>query len=211
MIARFFCRAGDESGVAMVETALWLPLIALVGLTGLEYTNWILAQQKVERISAVTADTIARNTIAPSERTFHDTFKAVGQLDAPFDVVGHGRTIITGVIGVNSGTAVVNKVVWQRCGGQMGTITSRIGSEWTATADYGQGPDVTLPNNIVLLQNQMAIVSEVGYQYQPMIDTVALGQRNRNQVIRQRTMFVTRGQAIPNITPTAGLTAARCS
>jgi Flp pilus assembly protein TadG len=200
----------DERGVSIVETALWLPLIAMAGLGGLEYTNFVLANQKLERISAVTADTIARNTIAPSEKTFDDTFKATEKLDAPFDVKEHGRTILTGVIGVNKNGTVVNKIVWQRCGGKLTTVASQIGVEWTGSNDYGEGPDVNLPNGVVLQQNQMVIVSEVAYRYQPLINLSNLRGVSPDGVIRQRSMFVTRGQAIPNITPTSGMQPAKC-
>jgi len=210
MIAALQKLRRDQSGVAIVETALWLPLVTMCGLCGLEYANYVLAKQKIERISTVTSDTIARNTIAPSENSFHDVFKAVDKLDAPFDVKEHGRTILTGVIGINQNGTVVNKVVWQRCGGKKTTITSTIGSEWTKTNDYGEGPDVTLPNGVVLQQNQMVIVSEVGYEYKPLINAVNIRGGPSDGILRERMMFVTRGQAIPNITPIAGVQPARC-
>lgn len=203
--------AADRSGVSMVEFALALPLLAMLGLGGLEYMNFVLANQKLERASSVTADTIARNTIAPSEKSFHDTLKSVDQVGKPFKVSANGRTILTGVIGVNQDGEVVNKVVWQRCGGQLASVSSQIGSEWTETDDYGDGPDVILPNNVVLQQNQMVVVAEVGYRYEPLINVRNLIGASPDGVIRQRSMFVTRGQAIPNITPSAGITPARCT
>ena len=199
----------DTRGVSIVETALWLPLVIMAGMGGMEYTNFVLANQKLERISAIAADTIARNTLAASENSFHDVFEAVERLDAPFDVKESGRTILTGVIGVNQDGEVVNKVVWQRCGGNKTTIVSQIGSEWTATSDFGEGPDVTLPNGVVLQQNQMVVVAEVGYEYKPLINLVHIRQRG-DGIIRQRSMYVTRGQAIPNITPIGGVQPARC-
>lgn len=201
---------GDERGVTIIETALWLPMVTMVGFGGLEYTNFVLANQKLERVTSVTADTIARNTMAPSEKSFYDTFKAVERLDAPFDVKKNGRTILTGVIGVNKAGTVVNKVVWQRCDGDKTGIASRIGSEWKGSADYGEGPDVNLPNGIVLQQNQMVVVSEVGYEYQGLINSSQIVGLPADRIIRQRSMFVTRGQAIPNITPSAGFAAKTC-
>lgn len=200
----------DQAGAAIIETALWMPLVVMIGLGMLEYTNFILAGQKLERIATITADTIARNTVAPSERSFADTFKAVEKLDVPFDVKKDGRTILTGVIGVHKDGGVVNKVVWQRCDGDLTTVSSQIGSEWKATSDYGEGPDVTLPNNVVLQQNQMVVVSEVAYKYDPLININQLRRMPADGVIRQRSMFVTRGQSIPNITPSAGVTAKTC-
>ncbi|NNM77934.1 pilus assembly protein [Sphingomonas sp. ID1715] len=210
MIAALKRLGRDQRGVSIVETALWLPLVAMAGLGGLEYTNFVLANQKLERIASVSADTIARNTIAPSENSFKDVFKAVDQLDAPFDVKEYGRVILTGVIGVNQDGEIVNKVVWQRCTGKKTTIVSQIGAEWTQTDDFGEGPDVTLPNNVVLQQNQMVVVAEVGFEYKPLINVANIRNRASDGIIRQRSMFVTRGQAIPNITPVAGVVPSRC-
>jgi Flp pilus assembly protein TadG len=197
-------------GATIVEVGLWMPLISMIGLGMLEYTNFILAGQKLERIATVTADTIARNTVAPSERSFVDTFRAVEKLDAPFDVKKDGRTILTGVIGVNKDGAVVNKVVWQRCDGDLTAATSQIGSEWRATPDYGEGPDVTLPNNVILQQNQMVVVAEVAYRYDPLININQLRRLPPDGIIRQRSMFITRGSAIPNITPSTGVQPKTC-
>jgi len=200
----------DVAGVSLVEFALSLPLLAMLGMGGLEYINFVLAHQKVERISAITADTIARNTLAPSERSFVDAFKSVDKAGRPFHISGNGRTILTGVIGVNKNGKVVNKIVWQRCGGQMTTVSSTLGTEWTGTTDFGDGPDITLPNNIMLEQNQMAVVSEVIYHYEPLINVRQLLGGAPDGLIRQRSVFVTRGQAIPNITPVEGVAPARC-
>lgn len=200
----------DRRGASMVEFALGLPLLALVGLGGLELVNYVLAYQKIERIATITADTIARNTLAPSERTFHDTFKAVDKLGGPFDIKNEGRTILTGVIGVQRNSAVVHKVVWQRCSGSLTAFNSAIGSEWTATADYGDGPDVTLPGGVVLQQNQMVVIGEVGYRYKPLININNIQNLPADGIIRQRSLFVTRGQAIPNVTPINGVIPARC-
>jgi Flp pilus assembly protein TadG len=199
----------DESGVSIVETALWLPLVAMAGLGGLEYTNFVLANQKLERISAVTADTIGRNTIPPSEKTFEDTFKAVEKLDAPFDVKEHGRTILTGVIGVTQNGAQVNKIVWQRCKGKLTSKASKIGIEWKGSQDYADGPDVSL-NGIVLPQNSMVVVSEVYYKYQPLINVTHIRGKEPDGTTYQRSIYLTRGKAIDTVTPTAGMTPANC-
>lgn len=210
MRAAFARMIRDAAGVSAVEFALSLPLLALLGMGGLEYINFVLANQKIERISAITADTISRNTLAPSERSFIDAFASVDKAGKPFNISRNGRTILTGVIGVNQNGKVVNKIVWQRCGGQLTSVVSSIGTEWTGSDDFGEGPDVTLPDNIVLQQNQMAVVSEVAYRYEPLIDISNLHGGVPDGIIRQRSIFVTRGQAIPNVTPIEGLEPARC-
>lgn len=199
----------DTHGVAMVEFALATPLLIVVCFGGLEYVNYALAQQKVERIASLTADAVARNTLAPSERSFSDTLKAVDKVGAPFKVEAQGRTIITGIIGVTQGDRIVNKIVWQRCGGRLPGVSSSLGAEWRETSDYSDGPNVTLPNGISLLQNQMVVIAEVAYRYQPMIN-IGLLAAPSDGIIRQRSVFVTRGQAIPYITPSPGVNVASC-
>lgn len=202
--------AEDARGVSMVEFALAFPLLATLCFGGLEYVNFVLAHQKIERITSLTADALARNTLAPSERSFVDTFRAMDLVGAPFKISDHGRTILTGVIGVADGDRIVNKIVWQRCGGRLTSVASTVGTEWRSSNNYADGPNVTLPNGITLLQNQMVVVSEVAYRYQPMINVRQLVAFAPDGIIRQRSIFVTRGQAIPHITPSAGLEPARC-
>lgn len=201
----------SERGVTIVEFALALPLVILIGMGGIEFMTYVLAHQKLERISAVTADAIARNTIAPSEKTFVDTLSAAGRVGAPFRVNEVGRTIITGVIGIRENGAVRNKIVWQRCGGGLAGVESGIGREWTKTADYADGPSVTLPREIELLQNQMAVISEVSYRYEPLISLTAIAGAPADRIIRQHSVFVARGRPFPNITPSEKVEAARCS
>lgn len=210
MIGRLARLRTDASGVSMVEFALALPLVAMLGIGGLEYINFVLANQKIERLATVTADAITRNTIAPSENSFRDTFKSADKVGKPFRIDEKGRVILTGVIGANKNGAIVNKIVWQRCGGKLTSATSKYGVEWTATNDYGDGPDIGLPNGVVLQQNQMVVISEVIYEYEPLINVKNLVGASPDGLIRQKSMFVTRGQAIPDITP-AGGAPARCT
>lgn len=200
----------DQAGVSVVEFALALPLLTMLGLGSLEYMNFVLANQKMERVATITADTISRNTMAPNERNFIDTFEAVDKAARPMKIKANGRAILTGVIGVNSNGSVVNKIVWQRCSGSLTNINSQIGTQWTQTNNFLEGPNVTLPNNVVLQQNQMVVVSEVVYRYQPLINVRQLVGASPDGLIRQRSMFVTRGKPFPHITPIQGVNAATC-
>jgi Flp pilus assembly protein TadG len=188
------------------------PLLAAFGLGGIEYTHLVLAHQKGERIASAMADLVARNTLPPTEANIRDVFIGIDRIGAPFRVRERGRVIVTGVVGVSvPGVGIRNKVAWQRCDGTVTTAVSTIGPEWTTTNNYADGPDVTLPNNIVLLQNQMAIVAEVTFGYQPIVSQMVMMQGDRTSTIRQKALFVTRGQAFPYLTPSGGVTPARCT
>lgn len=201
----------DTRGVSIIEFALTLPMLVLVGAGGLELINYILANQKIERIASITADNVARNALAPSERSFTDTFAGVNEIAAPFDFDAEGRVIMTGVIGVAQGSAIVGKVVWQRCSGQLAGINSTVGSEATDPTRWAEGPDAVLPNNIALLQNQLVVISEVAYRYDPMISLAQLPSSAASGIVRQRSIFVSRGQAFPSVTPSPGVDPARCT
>lgn len=203
--------ASCRQGISVVEFALMLPILVMVGAGGLELTNLVLANQKVERIASITADNVARNTLAPSEKSFADTFEGVNEIAAPFDFFPNGRVIMTGVIGIPKDGVVVPKVVWQRCSGELTSITSEVGEEAADPALWAQGEDASLPNNIKLLQNQLVVVSEVGYQYDPLISIAQLSGGSEDKIVRQRSIFVSRGQAFPYVTPAPGITPSKCS
>lgn len=200
----------DRSGVSVVEFALMLPMLILIGAGGLEFINLVLANQKIERIASITADNVARNTLAPSERSFVDTFAGVDEIAQPFNFPADGRIIMTGVIGTTVNGSIVGKVVWQRCTGSLAGITSTVGSPPANPSLWADGPNATLPNNITLLQNQLVVVSEVAYRYRPMISLAQLRGGPTDGIIRQRSVFVSRGQAFPYVTPTTGVTPATC-
>jgi hypothetical protein len=199
------------AGVSVVELALMLPVLVMIGAGGIELTNYVLANQKIERIASITADNLARNTLAPSEQSFADTFAAVERIAAPFGFDRNGRIIMTGVIGVAQNGTIVPKVVWQRCSGQLRGVTSEFGSEAPDPARWAEGPNVVLPNNIAILQNQMIVISEAALRYEPMIAVAALPSGALNQIARQRSLFVTRGQAFSYVTPSPGVTPSRCN
>lgn len=200
----------DTSGVSVVEFALMLPLLILIGAGGLELVNYVLANQKIERLASITADNVARNTLAPSERSIVDTFTGVNEIAQPFDFRANGRLIMTGVIGVASGNTVVGKVVWQRCTGGLAGVTSSVGTQASNPNLWADGPNATLPGNVTLLQNQLAVVTEVAYDYEPLISLTQLAGAGSDRVLRQRSIFVSRGQAFPYVTPTPGTTPATC-
>jgi Flp pilus assembly protein TadG len=207
---RLFPLGGDARGVSLVEFGLFLPVLMLVGAGGLEMINLILAHQKIERIASIASDNIARNTLAPSERSFIDTFAGVREIARPFTMGPDGRVILTGVIGTQQNDRIVGKVVWQRCGGQLPGIASKVGTEWRGSANWADGPDAVLPNNLQLTQNQLVVVAEVAYRYRPLISLAQVQRVGSDRILRQRSVYVARGQAYTSITPVSGITPATC-
>ncbi|AOL23496.1 hypothetical protein Ga0102493_112483 [Erythrobacter litoralis] len=198
--------AHDASGLAFIEFAYTLPIFVGFGMVGMEFTNVVLARQKTERIAATVADLVASNQVPPNERQIGDMFAAVPQIASPFEFENGGNVIITAVIGIydRDNDQVENKIAWQRCM-IADSHPSKVGSQWTDTNDIADGPSVELANDIELLQNQMVIVSEVFYPYEPLItQSIVKGLVPENNLFRETATFRTRGQAIMNVTPVQG-------
>ncbi len=201
----------DRCGLALTEFALVLPIFVGFGLVGIEYTNVVLARQKIERVAATMADQVAGNQVPPNERQIGDLLSAVDVIARPFSVSEDGTVILTAVIGIydSDTNQVENKIAWQRCKSPDGT-PSAVGTQWTGT-DISDGPATTLPGGIDLAQNQMVIVSEVFFNYTPLISTEILGQGGTtDRLFREVAVYRTRGAALTNITPVTGVAVNAC-
>lgn len=204
--------ARDRAGASLMEFALILPVITMLGLGGLELTNLILAHQKVERLASTSADVLARNKVKPNERQINDSFAAIDLMSKPYDIRQTGRVILTGIIGTadNSTGKVENKVAWQRCDGNLKGQTSAFGKEWKGSGDFASGPNVVLPNDIKLTTGQMVVISEVFFKYTPMVSSAWLPANTVETPFKEVSIHRTRAAAFTSITPIAGVTARTC-
>lgn len=196
----------DCSGLALIEFAYTLPIFLGFGLVGLEYTNVVLAHQKSERVAATIADQVASNQIPPTERQIGDMFEAVQLIAEPFAFNPDGNVIVTAVVGVIDAddNEVQNKIAWQRCIAP-DKFESDIGAEWTDTDDIAEGPEVWLPGDVELGQNQMVIVTEIFFPYKELVSAqLVAGTLPGNGIFTERAMYRTRGSALMNITPVSG-------
>ncbi|MEO0591371.1 MAG: hypothetical protein AAFZ11_12555 [Pseudomonadota bacterium] len=195
--------ARDTGAIAMIEFAYTLPVFVGFGLVGIECTNLVLAHQKAERIASTLADQVAGNMIPPNEAQIGDMFEAANQIAAPFEFDGEGNAIITAVLGAYdvAEDEVQNKIAWQRCSAQ-GRITSGIGREWAGSDNIAEGPQVDLPNDIELDQNEMVIVTEVYFPYRPIVSQALVdGFVGEDSVLKEVSVFRTRGDVLFSVTP----------
>lgn len=202
----------DQGGVSAIEFGLLMPILLFTGLSGLEYTNYILARQKIERVTTSTADLFARYQVPPNENQVNDLFLGVDDISKPFNVSTKGRVIVSGVIGTydTGDKETQNKIAWQRCHGNYRAQSSRFGSAWSGS-NYADGPEIDLPNGIALEQSQMAILVEVFYEYDDTLTGADLGPITRDHVFGETSVFRTRASAYTGITPVSGATAQLCS
>ncbi len=202
----------DTAGLALIEFALILPIFITFGVVGLEFTNLVLTKQKTERLASTMADQVAGNQVQPNERQIKDLFSAVELVAAPYSIAPKGNVAVTAVVGIvdTDDDEVQNKIAWQRCL-TSNANKSAIGEQWSGSNDIAQGPQVTLPNNIELAQNQMVIVAEVFYPYEPIVaDAIIAKYVQPGEIFRETTVFRTRGAPIMNVTPVTGVAEHTC-
>lgn len=149
----------------MLEFALMLPLFLGFVLTAIEFGNYIMANNRVQRLAAMSADLVAQSgtgDIGIGEGQIYDLFSALDLTARPYNLRNDGRIVITGVRGTdidNNGTTE-NRILWQRFDG--GYVTPpRVGCNKTvATA--------ILPNGRRLPLGEILFHVQVTYKYRPI-------------------------------------------
>lgn len=152
LIRRFL---NDHRGVVAVELAMVAPILAMLTLSGVEISRYILLNQKVERVSVTLADLTSQAAIL-TEADLNDLFQVTNQVMSPFDLTGDGQVIVSSIGAKNGNSPRIN---WQRSFGAL-TNGSALGVE---------GAIPTLPQGFVVRDNENVIVAEVYYLYAPFI------------------------------------------
>jgi hypothetical protein len=156
-LRRFLCHRGlwrDQAASVSLELALILPLLVALFMSGTEYVRFTILNQKLERSTAMVADLIAQSS-ALTTAELASLFEIVDDTLQPFALSENGRVIVSSV----TGTAAVPVVNWQQSFGT-GADPSKVGDA---------GGNATLPNGLTLADGENVIVSEVYYEYQPIL------------------------------------------
>lgn len=152
----------DESGLAYLEFAIATPFLLALLMGAVEMTRYILIVQKVEKISVTISDVVAQgHTVTTSQ--LDNVITAAAEIMNPYEFGPRGYVIITSVKqSGNYSAANPPRVNWQYRGGGGWLQNSRVGSP---------GTSATLPNNMTLFDKDNVIVTEVFYNYAPLITT----------------------------------------
>lgn len=162
--ARHFLRflTDCNKGVALIEFAVALPvlLIMLVGMIELAY--FTLVNQKLDKLASSMAD-FATQGSSISVSNINSFGQAVPHIMRPYGF--SGTVVFSSVANFASptapcATANVSCITWQRA--ILGASSSRVGTI------AGQA---TLPGGYTVLSGQNIIVSEVFYDYTPLLST----------------------------------------
>ncbi len=146
-----------ECGAAMVEMAIILPF-AILMLTGIfEISMYILAHNKMIRVAGGIGDTSTReNTTAANIIAIMNTSD---NLFKPLNFAPNGSVVVSQISNSTlSNLAQDMRINWQY------SINGAVSQLGTA----GSLP-VNLPNNISVISNQSMVITEVFYNYKPIV------------------------------------------
>jgi Flp pilus assembly protein TadG len=145
----------NTRAMASVELAMAMPVLMGLLLTGAEVTRYVMLNQKMERTSATVADLVSQaESLTEGDMTNLFQITSLSMDLFPFTIMG--QVIVTSVSVFGGAAPIVN---WQRTFGS-GPGSSTVGN---------QGGAATLPGGVTLNDGENVIVSEVFYDYQPLL------------------------------------------
>jgi TadE-like protein len=151
------CRAGNVA----VEFALAAPVLIMLMLASAELARFVILHQKMDRVATTISDLVSRaETINESE--LEDIFTAAGEVAFPFDLADLGLVIVSSVTNPDGNGPIV---AWQRSGGGSHPGTSQVGTE---------GDEATLSGDFEVREGETAIISEVYFEFSPMISEMVV-------------------------------------
>jgi Flp pilus assembly protein TadG len=168
MIAYLLTSIRDRTGVAMVEFALLMPILATILFGLFEGSQAILAYMKLVAATQTIADLITQQQTVSS--TDMDNFDTAGQLvmgPLPAGGFGYAATCVT--FDINTGAAAV---AWQDT-----RNANPLPNATTLAAGYGQ-------------KGESVIIVQGNYAYTSVLQYVLPGSINMNQIAFSRPRLV---------------------
>jgi len=171
LLRRLPAFARDRKAVAMMEFALVLPFIVLLGFTGAEYANFVTTKMRVSQLALMVADNGSRmgsddnGSTAVAESDIQDTFTGAQIQSSALNVQAKGRIILSQLEPVASpNTTSKYKISWQRCYGAF-PHASLYGKQGDTNL-AGIGPST---HQVTAPDYNATMFVEVYYVYTPLI------------------------------------------
>lgn len=205
--------APASSGVAMLEFALALPVVLVLGCYGVETANLAIANLRVSQLASNLADNGSRLGLMSSsssvvqlrEIDINNALQATRLQGDAIDIGTNGRVILSSLEYVQQSydTAPVMRIHWQRCFGMKsgtgydssygttgvsaGTDATKANAGTTVAGMGDPGAVVTAPSGSAL------IFVEVNYSYQPLFGSTFMSPSRLHYVasfiVRDRRDF----------------------
>lgn len=160
MISFLYRFARAQSGIAMVEFAITMPVLLTMFYGCIEMTRYILIVQKTEKLAHTVADVVAQSKTV-SNANLNQLMVATEDIMKPFGVGTNSRILISSLYRP-PGTSSVATVNWRYSGGGTLTATSNLGN-------VGSAP--TMPGGFTFNERENVVGAEVFYRFSPLIST----------------------------------------
>lgn len=165
LVARFFRFVGQESGLAAVEFALILPIMVVLWLGGVEVTQALSVDRRINNLASSVGDLVARSKIVTHGDVSQIFDIAPGAMypfcksEAACNAAGLAMRVTA--VNMNASDPATGTVAWSRA---QGTTAYAVGSNMNTVVP------VTLR-----VPNSQIIVAEVYYTYRPAVGYVIVG------------------------------------
>ncbi|MGB3740301.1 MAG: TadE/TadG family type IV pilus assembly protein [Pontixanthobacter sp.] len=187
----------DRSGVALIEFAYSLPLLALLSMGGIELANFTIMNMRVSQAAMQIADNASRigdrdSLVAQKvyEGDIEDIFLGVDiEAGAQTKLFEQGRVIVSSLEQNSEGGQWIH---WQRCMGKkrVSSAYGGAGTGKTGTGFAGMGPS---GEELQASPNQAIIYVEIIYDYEPLLTNDYAVQAVTGKTIRSQSAFNVRG------------------
>jgi len=196
--------ATDQSGLALLEFALSLPILLTMGLAGTEIAHMALTVERVNQIAMLTADNAARVRDSIDETDVNQIMTGAKYVGQSINFSANGRIILSDIQNnpLNSG----QWIRWQRCAGAKNVSSSYgvQGDGWTdSSLQAGVGPT---NNKITAASGSIVMFVEVVYDYQPIVPVSNYFNILPAGVFTSKTIRVTQAFNVRQRTPAASTT-----
>jgi len=197
----------NESGVALTEFALTLPLFLILIMGGLEVTNLALVHLRLNHMAEATADNASRVSSQMDENDIAEIFAGLQKEGASIDFANKGDVVLSSVEdNKQTGSKKGQTIRWQRCLGKKKTPPA-YGKEGKGKSDNALKDGIGPPGHQVAAQPGTAVMfAEVTYEYQPTIFAGVFGTRQ----LRYESAFNVRERTELGITNVRGKPVKSC-
>ncbi len=170
----------DQRANVMIEMAFCMPLLALIGIGGIEMANLTLTHSRISQVGLTVADNASRIAVGSNlslprvrELDINEVFTGAEEQGRGLNIRSRSRIILSSLERNKDNGQWIH---WQRCFGDL-PVESTFGDAGdgeTGTAFPGMGPasqEVTAPFGSAVM------FVEIVYQYQPLAFGNWLGPR----------------------------------
>lgn len=152
----------SEEGVAAVEFALILPIMALMFIGAVEMSWAVGVDRRVSQVAGATGDLVARVNQNIAQTEVSDIMKIGSYLMYPFEEPP--LKITTSIVTSDVNDAAITTLRWQ-C---VYDASLPAASQLACTCPASPKPAFTIPSNL-MGKNEGIVVSDVQYKYKPLI------------------------------------------